>query len=82
MNLSSCFYQLAEAENLRWKPNQRTRLPDVSRLLTTSRNNEPACVCRSIREDPPDAKRQKAEEEEDNNQEEHPEPLLQRVVQL
>lgn len=37
-------------------------------------------LCRSICEDPPDAKRQEAEEEEDDNQEEHPQPLLQRVV--
>lgn len=36
--------------------------------------------CRSICEDPPDAKRQEAEEEEDDNQEEHPQPLLQRVI--
>lgn len=36
-------------------------------------------LCRSICEDPSDAKRQEAEEEEDDNQEEHPQPLLQRV---
>lgn len=40
------------------------------------------CPHRSVREDPPDAERKEAEEEEDDNQEEHPQPLLQRVLQL
>lgn len=37
---------------------------------------------RSVRKDPPDAEWKEAEEEEDDNQEEHPQPLLQRVLQL
>lgn len=37
---------------------------------------------RSLCEDPPDAERQKTEEEEDDDKEKHPEPVLQRIVQL
>lgn len=40
------------------------------------------CVIRSLRQDSSDAERQTAEKEEDDNQKEHPQPLLQRVIQF
>lgn len=40
------------------------------------------CFFRSLCEDPPDAELQKTEEEEDIDKEKHPEPILQRIIQL
>lgn len=40
------------------------------------------CLCRPLRENPPDAEWQETQEEEDDREEEDPEPLLQRVLQL
>lgn len=40
------------------------------------------CFFRSLCEDPLDAERQKAEEEKDDDKEKHPEPVLQRIIQL